>query len=259
MKKQNLKSKLYKLWLIISILCGKIVDGYSQENMINNDFLKNFISQDSLFKTPYIDIDEWRTKPMKHRYIHGGFKGTETRFSLYFPTKENYQGRFFQYITPFPDNEFLSQGASGEDDKIGFSLESGAYFIETNGGGKVDFAKPSLTNDPTIGAYRANAAVAQFSKIVAMQLFGQHHTFGYAFGGSGGAYRTIGSIENTSGVWDGVVPYVLGSPMAIPNVFAVRMNAMRILDKKCPKLLMQWTQEEVEIYMQDWMKKKNKH
>jgi hypothetical protein len=200
------------------------------------ELAKVFSTKDTTFKSPYIDIDEWRSTPVKHRYIHGGFNNTKTRFSLYFPSKEQYQGRFFQYITPFPDNEFLSQGASGEADKIGFSVSSGAYFIETNGGGAVDFANP-MANDPTIGAFRANAAVAQFSKIVASEIFGKHRTYGYAFGGSGGAYRTIGSIENTQGVWDGVVPYVLGSPMAIPNVFAVRMNAMRILDKKLPQII----------------------
>lgn len=194
-------------------------------------------SSDTLFKKPYIDKDEWREKPVRHHYIHGGFEGTETRFSLYFPEKEAYQGRFFQYITPFPDNENLSQGATGEEDKIGFAISSGAYFIETNGGGKIDFAKPNFNSDPTIGAYRANAAVAQFSKTVATKLFGNHRTYGYAFGGSGGAYRTIGSIENTEGVWDGVVPYVVGSPMAIPNVFSVRMQAMRVLNDKLPQII----------------------
>jgi hypothetical protein len=38
-----------------------------------------------------------------------GFKGTDTRFSFYFPSKEKYEGHFFQYITPVPDNENLSQ------------------------------------------------------------------------------------------------------------------------------------------------------
>src|SRR5688500_7646969 len=83
---------------------------------------QNRPDQDSLFKEPYVDKDEWRDKPVRHRYVHGGFKGTNTRFSFYFPPKEQYQGRFFQYITPFPDNETLSQGASGEEDKIGFSI-----------------------------------------------------------------------------------------------------------------------------------------
>lgn len=211
----------------------------AQTNLVkqSQEFSKSFSIKDTIFKAPFIDVDEIREMPVRHRYVHGGFKGTDTRFSLYFPAKEQYQGRFFQYITPFPDSEYLSQGASGEDDKIGFSISSGAYFIETNGGGKVDFSKPSFSSDPTIGAFRANAAVAQFSKVVASQIFGTHRTYGYAFGGSGGAYRTIGSIENTENVWDGVVPYVLGSPMAIPNVFAVRMNAMRILDKKLPQII----------------------
>ena len=88
-----------------------------------------------------------------------------------------------------------------------------------------------------MGAFRANAASAQFSKVIANHIFGTHRTYGYCFGGSGGAYRTVGGIENTDGVWDGAVPYVLGSPMAIPNVFSVRMNAMRILNDKFPQII----------------------
>jgi hypothetical protein len=192
---------------------------------------------DTLFRTPYIDVDEWRDLPVRHRYVHGGFTGTQARFSFYFPPKEAYQGRFFQYITPFPDSETLSQGATGEEDKIGFSIASGAYFVETNGGGRIDFSKPGFANDPTIGAYRANAAAARYSREVAARFFGPHRPYGYCFGGSGGAYRTIGGLENTMGVWDGAVPYVLGSPMAIPNVFSVRMHAMRILRDKLPAII----------------------
>lgn len=70
-----------------------------------------------------------------------------------------------------------------------------------------------------------------------MQLYGSQRPYGYAFGGSGGAYRTVGGIENTQGVWDGVVPYVIGSPMAIPNVFTVRMHAMRVLRDKFPQII----------------------
>lgn len=192
---------------------------------------------DTLFKNPYVDVDEWRDKPVRHRYVHGGFNGTNTKFSFYFPPKEGYQGRFFQYITPFPDNENLSQGAMGEEDKIGFAIASGGYFIETNGGGRVDFGRPGFASDPTIGAYRANAASAMYSRVLAAQYYGQHRAYGYAFGGSGGAYRTVGGIENTEGVWDGVVPYVIGSPMAIPNVFTVRMHAMRVLKDKFPQII----------------------
>lgn len=229
-------SNLRKGLLLLFAFCSYISHAQNNLPQLSDELAKKFTTKDTMFKAPYVDVDEWRDKPVRHRYVHGGFKGTETRFSFYFPPKENYEGRFFQYITPFPDNENLSQGATGEDDKIGFSISSGAYFIETNGGGKVDFANP-MANDPTIGAYRANAAAAQFSRVVAQNIFGGNRPYGYAFGGSGGAYRTIGSIENTDGVWDGVAPYVLGSPMAIPNVFSVRMNAMRILDKKFPQII----------------------
>lgn len=225
--------------LFVAVLICLSIEANAQGNLQNQspELANAFSTKDTIFKSPYIDIDEWREKPVKHRYVHGGFKGTETRFSLYFPPKEQYQGRFFQYITPFPDNENISQGATGEYDIISFSIQHGAYFVETNGGGKIDFAKPSFNSDPTIGAYKANAAVAQYSKTLASQFFGNHRTYGYAFGGSGGAYRTVGSIENTNGVWDGVVPHVMGSPMAIPNVFSVRMQAMRVLYDKFPQII----------------------
>lgn len=193
-------------------------------------FAQNELKLDTVFKNPYIDKEEWRDLPVRHKYLHGGFKGTDTKFSFYFPTNKTYKGRFFQYITPVPDSENLSQNSlGGEADKISFALTNGAYFIETNGGGN---DAGQMSSDKTIGAYKANAAAAQYSKIKALELYGSHRTYGYAYGGSGGAYRTVGAIENTTGIWDGVVPYVLGSPMAIPNVFSVRMHAMRVLQDK---------------------------
>jgi hypothetical protein len=58
-----------------------------------------------MFREPYIDKDEWRDAPVRHRYVHGGFKNTDLKFVLYFPPKEKYQGRFFQYIAPIPVSE----------------------------------------------------------------------------------------------------------------------------------------------------------
>jgi hypothetical protein len=192
-------------------------------------------AQDPLFTQPYTDIDEWRDAPVRHHYIHGGFKGTDARFSFYFPDKAQYQGRFFQYVTPTPDNENLAQTPG--DDKIGFSISSGAYFVETNSGGLSQTAGPAFGVDPKIAAFRANAAAAQYSRLIAAKLFGPKRPFGYLYGGSGGGYRTLGSMENTVGVWDGAVPFVLGSPMAAPNVFSIRMHAMRILKDKFPQIV----------------------
>jgi len=190
---------------------------------------------DPFFSEPYVDVDEWRHAPARHRYVHGGFANTETRFSIYLPPAELYQGRFFQHITPVPDSEHLAQGLGGEQDKIGFSIESGAYFLETNGGGAS--GQPGSSVDSTIAAYRANAASAQHSREIAAEMYGEHRPYGYAYGGSGGGYRTIGGAENTSGVWDGFVPYVIGSPMAIPNMFTVRMHAQRILRRRFDQIV----------------------
>lgn len=189
----------------------------------------NFVCKDTVFKQPFIDMDKTIRTPVPCRYIHGGFSDG-TRFSMYLPLKKkDFTGRFFQYITPFPDSETAAQGYSVETSPIGFSITHGAYFLETNEGGKIDFAHQDKTRDATIGAYRANAACAELSRYIAQQIYGCGRPFGYCFGGSGGAFRTVGSIEQTQGVWDGAVPFVMGSDNAIPNVFAVRMYGLRVL------------------------------
>lgn len=193
------------------------------------------VQADALFQQPVVDIDEWRDAPVRHRYVHGGFKGTDLKFSFYLPEKARYEGRFFQYVTPVPDSENLAQVAG--DDKIGFSIASGGYFVETNGGGVSATAGPAFRADPTVGAFRANAAAAMFSRKLAAEMYGPHRTYGYIYGGSGGAYRTLGSMENTAGVWDGAVPFVIGSPMAAPNSHTVRMHAMRVLKNKFPHIV----------------------
>ncbi len=194
----------------------------------------------SVFTKPYIDTDEWRDVPVRHRYVHGGFEGTDTRFSFYFPTKAQYRGRFFHHVTPVPGSENAEQQMPpGAFNKIGFSTASGAYFVETNQGGKLDIGKGEGIRqaDPSIISYRADAAAAQFSRVVAMSMYSSKRPYGYVYGGSGGAFHTIAGFENTRGVWDGAVPYVVGSTMAIPNMFTIRIRAMRILNDKFPQIL----------------------
>jgi len=192
--------------------------------------LDGFAAEDATFAQPYVDLDEVRG-PDGRRYVHGGFTGTDTRFSFHFPSAAGYRQRFFQYITPVPDSETVSQGRTGAEDRIGAALTAGAIFVETNGGGP-DAARATIGQDQSIGAFRANAAAARLARHLAQQVYGPHRTYGFAYGGSGGAYRTIGSLENTTGVWDGAVPFVVGSPMAIPNMFTVRLQTMRVLGPK---------------------------
>lgn len=191
-------------------------------------------ASDALFAQPYIDKDEWRDAPVRHRYVHGGFKGTDLRFSFYMPPKEQFGFRFFQYVTPVPDNENLAQ--TNGLGQIGSTIEAGGYFVETNGGGSGATAGPAFMADPTIGGFRANAAAAEFSRRLAYQMYGPGKVYGYVYGGSGGAYRTLGGIENTT-TWDGAVPFVAGTPMASPNNFSIRMHAMRLLWNKFPQIV----------------------
>lgn len=192
---------------------------------------------DEALSAPFIDVDEWRETPVRHRYVRGGFAGTDTLFSFYFPEPETYEGRFFQHVTPVPQSENLGPADTGAYNKIAFSIDSGAYFVETNGGGP-RAADRSSGLDPPNGAYRASAAAARFSRSVASVVYRRdHRPFGYLYGGSGGAYRTLGSSESTRGVWDGFAPYVPGSDMSIPNVFSVRMHAMRILRDVLPQIV----------------------
>jgi len=53
--------------------------------------------------------------------------------------------------------------------------------VQTNLGG-ADRAPPA---DPAIAAYRVNAAAAKYSRVVAVELYGEHRPYGYLFGGSG--------------------------------------------------------------------------
>ena len=182
---------------------------------------------DPRFNDPYVDIDEQRNTPVPHRYVHGGFKGTDARFSFYFPPPEQYQGRFFQNTHQLLTSE---NGAAGT---IAFALASGAYYVQTNIGG----AERATTTeqavfgklDPTVGGYRVNAEAAKFSRVKANEIYGNRRIYGYLYGGSGGAFQTISSAENTVGVWDGFVPYVMGSPHSIPGVMTVRIHALRVL------------------------------
>ena len=192
----------------------------------------DFKCADTVFTDPYIDVDKTINTPVRCRYIHGGFTDG-TKFSFYFPLDKNkFVGRFFQYITPFPDSELAAQGYPDEISPIVFSINHDSYFVETNEGGSTDFTDTSKSREASIGAYRANAACAEFSRHVAKLIYNCDRPYGYCFGGSGGAYRTTGGMESTDGVWDGSCPFVLGSPQAIPNVFGVRMYALRVLKDK---------------------------
>jgi hypothetical protein len=212
-------------------------------------------SEDPRFNQPFIDVREWRDEPAdapvfpggittqrsgavsveaRHLYVHGGFKGTDARFSFCFPPEDEYQGRFFQATHQ------LLAGEEATPRNVAFALASGGYSVQTNMGGS-DNPRTAESGggevDTTIRGYRVNAAAAKFSRDVAAEIYGRRRTYGYLYGGSGGAYQTVTSAEMTAGVWDGFVPYVMGSPQSIPNCFTVRVNALRVLKDKWPSII----------------------
>jgi len=187
-------------------------------------------SADSLsapYDKPFVDVDEWRETPVRHRYVHGGFTDTELRFSLYFPEKENYEGRFFQPLQAVSGNENTAPMALYRAGGVGFALATGGYLAESNQGSVNMFG----------GDSNANAAVAIYSRVLAQEMYGEHRPYGYLYGGSGGAFKTLGGVENHPGVWDGSIPFVHGSPVAIPYVFTVQAHAMRVLKDKFPQIV----------------------
>jgi PKD domain len=196
------------------------------------------ITEDCLdphFGEPVIEVREERTSPIPHTFVNGRFEGTDTRFAFYFPAAEAYEGRFFQSTHQLITSELAS------DASVAFAADSGGYLVQTNIGGNEVARTAEDANsgafDPTIGGYRANAVAAKFSREVAAEIYGEHRPYGYLSGGSGGAYQVTISMENTIGVWDGGVPFVMGSSNAIPNVFTVRIHALRILRDAFPQIM----------------------
>ena len=85
--------------------------------------------------------------------------------------------------------------------------------------------------------YRASAAVATYSRVLAAEMYGEHRPYGYVFGGSGGAYRTIACFEMETDVWDGAVPYIHGTMQSLPSMHSVHAHAFRVLAGKFDQIV----------------------
>jgi len=174
--------------------------------------LDHYVVTDDFFGRPYVDLDEWRAEPAPHRHVHGGFEGTDTRFTFYFPPSESYAGRMYQPL----------EGANaGHEDSFGnehgnllggleMITRLGGYMVESNMGHIGDVFDPKAGRDKTIYAFRAAAECARFSKFLAGQVYGQAPHHSYVWGGSGGGRRSPGCLEYAPDVWDGALPFMGG-------------------------------------------------
>lgn len=178
---------------------------------------------DPAYANVVIDGETDETAPVPHHRVSGHFEGTDISVTIYLPPAEQWEGRFFQYTYPitFTAGEDLSQAT---DRAIGFAIASGGYAVQAGNAGL------------SLG-YRHTAAAALFAERYAADYYDtDEQIHGYLYGPSGGSFQTIGAAENTSGVWDGYVPMVLGTPMSNPYNFTIRAAAELILGDKAEQI-----------------------
>jgi hypothetical protein len=225
---------------------GKTVDTALDTTPVKVD---SYVVTDDFFGKPWIDVDEWREKPVPHHHVHGGFEGTDTRFTFYFRPAELYRGRMF---TP------LEGANGGHEDSFGnehgnllggleMITRLGGYMMESNMGHLGDVFDPKADQDHTIYGFRAAGESGRFSKFVAAQIYGQPPHHSYVWGGSGGGRRSPGCLEYCPDVWDGALPFMGGNETERHgefrkikgggNAFSSMFNVQRLLGDKLVDLV----------------------
>ena len=160
--------------------------------------------------------------PVSHTKVAAHFKPTATtpeyKVTFYLPRREKWQRRFFQHAYPLEQPE--------KPGDIAFALANGGYLVNVKG------------TPRGRGGYRVDAAAAKLAKEYATRFYRADagKIFGYLWGGSGGALQTIGAAENTTGVWDGAVPYVMPNEGSLLNANAVGALAGLALREKLPAI-----------------------
>jgi hypothetical protein len=199
--------------------------------------IPDYTPEDKFFGSAYVDVDEWRDLPERYRYIHGGFKGTDTRFSFYMVAPERYQGRFLHALEGGPGgNEHTVPNITPDNitafptTNLHLAFAQGAYLVESNQG-HLGMDLSGAKNDHSIIVWRASAESARFSKAVAQQMYGKAPHHGYIFGGSGGGIRSLKCLEEVNGVWDGGVPFIIPH-QSQGNFFSLELNVQRLLGKE---------------------------
>jgi len=167
---------------------------------------------DAHFGSPYIDVDESRDAPYRHRHVHGGFADCDTRFTFYFPPKEEWQGRLIMPMEgAHAGHEDFFGGALGDAmGGVGLTARLGGYMVESNMGHIGDDIDPRGGEDPTLYGWRAAVECARFSKYIAWQVYGNEPHHAYVWGGSGGGRRSPLVLENAPDVFDGALPFMGG-------------------------------------------------
>jgi Tannase and feruloyl esterase/PKD domain len=197
---------------------------------------------DGFFGAPYIDVDELRDTPLPYRHVHGGFADCDTRFTMYFPSEDRWEGRLIMPLEgAHAGHEDAFGGAMGEIiGGLELVVRLGGYMVESNMGHIGDDIDPKGGDDPTIYGWRAAAETARLSKHVAAQVYGAPPHHSYVWGGSGGGRRSPLCLENAPDAFDGALPFMGGGNVepfpatakvksGQPIAFASMFNVQRML------------------------------
>ncbi len=189
---------------------------------------------DPFFGPPYVDVDEWRDQPYPHRHVHGGFSGCDTRFTFYFPAKEEWRGRMYMPLEgAHAGHEDAFGGPMGElIGGLALTVRLGGYMAESNMGHIGDDVDPRAGDDPTLYGWRAAAESARFSKHVAAQVYGEAPHHSYVWGGSGGGRRSPLVLENAPDVFDGALPFMGGGDVR-PFPATERIKGAQVMSFAC--------------------------
>jgi hypothetical protein len=206
----------------------------------------DYRATDAFFGRAYIDRDELRTTPSRHRLVHGGFAGTDTRFTFYFPPAEGYKGRLMQPMegAHAGHENIFGEGPVAEiSGGLAMAFRLGGYMVESNCGHIGDDIDSRGGDDPTLYGYRAAIEAARLSKHLAAQIYGASPANGYVYGGSGGGRRSPGCIEYGPDVYTGALPYHSGGNIEPhgttsrvrseqPVHFGLMFNVQRLLGER---------------------------
>src|SRR5262245_32226061 len=126
--------------------------------------------RDSVDANAVVDDEREARAPIPHHVVSGHFEGSDGRFAFYFPSRNHWEGRFFQCVYPLQDEH-------APDERIAFAAASGAYVVQATG---------------ELG-FQVAADAARYSRTVAAHYYDtEARIYGYVYGGSGGSLQTIG-------------------------------------------------------------------
>ena len=189
---------------------------------------------DGFFGRPYIDLDEQRDAPYPHRHVHGGFADCDTRFTISFPDRSEWQGRMYMPLEgAHAGHEDVFGGPMGEMiGGLAMMVRLGGYMVESNMGHIGDDIDPKGGDDPTIYGWRAAAEAGRFSKYISRQVYGEEPHHSYVWGGSGGGRRSPLVLENAPDVFDGALPFMGGGDVR-PFPATERIKGAQVMSFAC--------------------------